>query len=261
MPKFAYGYKKDPEDARDFIFAATYSPERLPAQADHLIHMPSVRNQGHTLACCGFAERTQLEHMQRWNNDVMWEISPLFIYSMARQDDGTFPEDGGTHPRSVCKAAATYGVTQEADWPFDENNIGVAPTDSAKAKALSFKSLRYERVVLDPQHIQSAIWRGFTVVCGITVKSSFESQAVASDGMVPFPAPDEPVLGGHAIVLHGFDNNRKTLEGDYGMYHCQNSWGADWGENGHFWLPYKYVHSIGLTGDLWTVYAVSPQIS
>ncbi len=257
MADFFYGYKPDPEDQRDYMFSATYAVEELPAQADHLIHMPPVRDQSQMSSCTGFAERTQLEHMQRFKGE-MWEISPLFIYNMARIEDGTFPSDGGSYLRTACKVAAKYGVPKESDFPYDLSKVTLEPPPEVKSKALGFKSLRYERIQVAPQYIQSAIWRGFTVVAGITVKSSFESQQVASSGMVPYPQPDEPTVGGHAFVIHGYDNTRKTLEGDLGMYHCQNSWGTGWGENGHFWMPYHYIHNYALTGDLWAVYEVSP---
>jgi C1A family cysteine protease len=33
----------------------------------------------------------------------------------------------------------------------------------------------------------------------------------------------------------------------------RNSWGADWGQNGYFSMPYEYLTDPHLASDLWTV--------
>jgi C1A family cysteine protease len=33
----------------------------------------------------------------------------------------------------------------------------------------------------------------------------------------------------------------------------RNSYGADWGMQGHFWLPYPYALDPKLAGDFWTL--------
>lgn len=42
---------------------------------------------------------------------------------------------------------------------------------------------------------------------GIAVYESFESQEVARTGEVPMPKPDEKMLGGHAILCCGYNDD------------------------------------------------------
>jgi C1A family cysteine protease len=56
----------------------------------------------------------------------------------------------------------------------------------------------------------------------------------------------ETLLGGHAILLVGFDD--KTM-----VFKFQNSWSSSWGDRGNGYLPYNYVLSSSLTYDLCTI--------
>ena len=69
---------------------------------------------------------------------------------------------------------------------------------------------------------------------GIAVYESFESQEVARTGEVPMPGPDEKMLGGHAILCCGYNDDSQRVT-------CLNSWSAGWGDKGYFTLPYKYI--------------------
>ena len=76
------------------------------------------------------------------------------------------------------------------------------------------------------------------MVCGIQVFESFQN--VSSDGLVPVPQSGEKLLGGHAIVLVGFDESKQLVE-------FRNSWGDGWGDYGYGWLPYAYFDRDSVT--------------
>ena len=44
---------------------------------------------------------------------------------------------------------------------------------------------------------------------------------------------NEKLLGGHTVAVVGFDDN-------YGFL-VRNSWGIDWGIEGHCFIPYEYI--------------------
>jgi C1A family cysteine protease len=56
----------------------------------------------------------------------------------------------------------------------------------------------------------------------------------------------EQLLGGHAILLIGYDDKTKVFK-------FQNSWGVGWGDKGYGYIPYDYVLDNNLAFDLCTV--------
>jgi len=97
---------------------------------------------------------------------------------------------------------------------------------------------------------------GLPSIFGFTVYSSI-SQA-SSTGKIPFPTPGEQIVGGHAIIAAGYDDNMKIKNSNgggveiTGAFLIRNSWGAGWGDGGYGWLPYEYVRR-GLAVDWWSL--------
>ena len=85
---------------------------------------------------------------------------------------------------------------------------------------------------------------GYPFVFGFTVYESFESQKVARTGIANMPAKKERTIGGHAVMAVGFDQSEKR-------FLVRNSWGAKWGKDGYFTMPYEYVET--LADDFWTI--------
>jgi len=63
------------------------------------------------------------------------------------------------------------------------------------------------------------------------------------------PAKGEKVVGGHAVLCVGYDDAAQRFT-------VRNSWGAKWGMNGYFTMPYAYMTSSGLASDFWMLKTV-----
>ncbi len=82
--------------------------------------------------------------------------------------------------------------------------------------------------------IREALFAKYPVIFGMTVYQSFESDAVAKSGIVPMPAADEAIVGGHCMVITGYEHG-------YQLFIVRNSWGMDWGIDGQCLIPYDYL--------------------
>jgi C1A family cysteine protease len=55
-----------------------------------------------------------------------------------------------------------------------------------------------------------------------------------ADVSLPHPADAGDVVGGHAVLLVGYDLNSR-------LWRVRNSWGTGWGEGGYAWLPWAWT--------------------
>jgi C1A family cysteine protease len=58
------------------------------------------------------------------------------------------------------------------------------------------------------------------------------------------PGHHEKVVGGHCVVLVGYDDSHK-------QFIVRNSWGTGWGQAGYFMMPYQYLTNARLASDFW----------
>ena len=87
---------------------------------------------------------------------------------------------------------------------------------------------------------------GYPFILGFSVYESFETLAVAAGGHAPMPNPTETLLGGHAVLAVGYEDDKQ-------WFLMRNSWGTRWGLAGYFTLPYDYLLDANLSDDFWTI--------
>lgn len=247
MTQRTYGWRPDKPDQRDFQFKVTrHAVSKLPSKLTLRPFMPPVYDQGQLGSCTANASGAAMEFLAIMaKKDYM--PSRLFIYYNERAIEGTIGEDAGAEIRDGIKALNKKGVCDETAWPYDIDQFTIKPTPTAFKAALKHKISRYERV--DPSsitNIRAAIGSGCPVIFGFTVYESFESAKVAKTGIVTMPRKAEKAIGGHAVLIVGYDHpNRRVI--------VRNSWGADWGQGGYFTMPYAYVTNPNLSDDFWLI--------
>jgi C1A family cysteine protease len=234
----------DLRDARLKIDAVTSLPSSVDLSTAP--DMPPIYDQGQLGSCTGNAIAGAVDYDNHKITGTFWTPSRLWIYYQERVIEGTVAQDAGAQIRDGIKSVAQLGVCPETDWPYDISTFAQAPPKKDYTDALKDRAVSYQAVTQDLFGMKSVIASGLPIVFGFTVYESFESPAVASSGIVPMPAPNEQIVGGHAVVLVGYDDA-------VDRFRVRNSWGTSWGQKGYFEMPYLYVTSGSLASDFWVV--------
>jgi C1A family cysteine protease len=255
MAKHKYNLIRDPYDSRDLKYALSMEPAQV-AQAAPLVSdlrgsCSPIENQGQTSSCTGHAIVGALEYDEIVQGETLIPLSRLFVYYNERLVEGMEFADSGACIRDGIKTIAQYGVCSEALWPFSEAAVLQKPSDEAYQDALKHKAIEYRRV----DQTQEALLHCLgidkrPIIVGIQIFESFESELTAATGVVSMPKPQEQLLGGHAVLIVGYDSTRQ-------VFFMRNSWGTSWGMGGYFELPFSYILNPELAADLWTVSKIS----
>jgi len=99
--------------------------------------------------------------------------------------------------------------------------------------------------------MKSCLASGYTFVAGFAVHASFEKNNWLATGAMPTPSAAEPVLGGHAVLFFGYDDDRKAFQ-------ARNSWGQQWCQGGNFWFPYQTAADPNVLWDAWMQHLGKP---
>jgi C1A family cysteine protease len=234
-----YGWRRDLPDKRDKLFETNYllSVEKP---------VDKIYNQGELGSCTANAIACAIQFDEIKQNLDSQVPSRLFIYYNERDMEGNIDNDTGASLRDGVKCINKIGYCNETQWPYDIQKFTEKPEQSCYDYARKHKSLSYKKVQQDETHIKSVLNMGFPIVFGISVYESFESEEVAKTGIVPLPEKTEKMLGGHAIVIVGYDQEKR-------LFIFRNSWGEHWGDKGYGYLPFEYVCDKDLASDFWVV--------
>jgi C1A family cysteine protease len=243
-----FGWKKDVLDERDFKFDhLKFSILQLPEKIDLSTKLNSVYSQGTLGSCTANAISSAIDYHRKLQNKPFINPSRLFIYYNERAIEGTIKEDAGAFIRDGIKTLSKDGVCDETLWPYDISKFTKKPLSKCYKEAQKIKAVKYERI--DNKNLnalKTALSQGFPIIFGFTVFESFESEIVAKTGIVPMPKLNEPNLGGHAVLLIGYDSKTR-------LFKVRNSWGENWGDKGNFYIPFEFLTNENLASDFWSL--------
>lgn len=256
-----YGWKRDLPDFRDLRYKTIhkYSIQDLPPSVDLRSKCSPVENQNQLGSCTSFALAGALEFLEEQSlvtkiaspeilaPNAYQSFSHLFIYYNERDAEGDPLEDGGGQLRDGIKTLASLGCCTENVWPYDESKVFVKPLEQAYNEALQHKITSYYRVDnTNLYELKHALSQGFPITFGFSVFSYFESQNMATCGILNVPESNEECLGGHAVLMVGYDDSDR-------MFWVRNSWG-NWGPFlGYFKMSYDYACNPNLADDFWVI--------
>jgi C1A family cysteine protease len=242
---YSYGWKPDLPDKRDLVYKSTGV---ITPRVDLRSQCPPIYNQLQLGSCTANAIAGAIEFDFGKEKHLDFIPSRLFIYFNERKIENSIDSDSGAMIRDGIKTVASDGVCDERLWPYNIKKFKKEPCKKCYTLAEQDIVEKYERLLTIDDY-KNALSEGYPFIFGFTVYESFESIDVANTGIVPMPKADERVLGGHAVLGVGLDDNK-------GYFIVRNSWGPTWGDRGYFYLPYDYFTPT-LTDDFWVVYTVS----
>jgi len=233
----------------------------VPAAIDLRAWCSPVENQGSLGSCTANAAVGLVEYMERRAYGRYIDASRLFLYKATR-DLLHWTGDTGAYLRSTMGALALFGVPPEEYWPYQIAAFDQEPSAFCYSFAQNYQAISYYR--LDPPGITPAalltrikanLVAGLPSIYGFTVYSSIVQ--AGTSGHIPYPGPGEKVLGGHAMVVIGYDDNLQITNTNTGTTSkgallVRNSWGTGWGDHGYGALPYDYVMNR-LAVDFWSM--------
>ena len=163
--------------------------------------------------------------------------SHQFIYYNERLIEGDVDQDNGAMVSTGAQVLAQYGFCDEVLWPYTSTDVYTKPSDDCYNEALNHK-ISTSYTLSGQAEILHCLASGFPVVCGINVFEELESQQVAETGILLDPADASQSIGGHCVILSGFDSSKQ-------QFLIRNSWGANWALNGYFWCSFNYINIYG----------------
>ena len=253
LEKTKFGWKPDLPDHRDFTYSQAGGLSTKITKLPTICEIPTtffspVEDQRSLGSCTANAAASLIEYMQKRAKGVHVDVSRLFLYKVTRKLMGEVG-DTGAYLRDTMKAMRLFGALPEEYWPYDTVTYEAEPTAYQYAIAGNFKSVSYFRVDQGGLNstdlmleIKSRIFKKLPLMFGFTCFSSLNT---AIDGNIPFPTSNERVIGGHAVALIGYNDERKAFK-------IRNSWGTQWGDKGYGYLPYEYLNQ-GLMTDIWGI--------
>jgi C1A family cysteine protease len=240
-----YGWKRDLPSISDRMFRVM-APTSL-TEIDLSPGFPDCYDQGQLGSCVGNGSAGLVQYTRR-----MMGLGPdfipsrLFIYWIARALEGTTQEDSGAQIRDAITELLKRGVPPETDWPYDVAKYNMKPPHLAWADGGLHTIVGASKVPQDLDAMKSVIASKHPIVFGFTVYPYFESQDMATSGILQMPDPSDQPVGGHCTVIVGFNDVTQ-------MFRVRNSWGPAWGQNGYFDMPYAYATNPNLASDFWAV--------
>jgi len=209
-------------------------------------HMPPVYDQGNLGSCTAQVLCAAYDFVKP--GDFMG--SRLFLYYNERVLGNDVSNDSGATMGDGIKSITTHGLCRENLWPYDIKEFATKPPDHCYEAALADKALKVYNVPKSLKEMQATLASGLPFVAGMRIYSSFESGPVTKTGIASMPRPKDKMLGGHAVLVCGYDNKSRR-------WIIRNSWGTSWGDKGYFYLPYKYLLRPNLASDFWAIEAAS----
>lgn len=244
---------KDQDDHRDLVFDhSQHSKVKHAAPPAAVDLRPSesfpIYNQGRIGSCTANALAAAFHFEQLRQGINGFSPSRLFVYYNERVLEGKTSRDTGASLRDGIKVLHKLGVCDESMWPYEAWRMAQRPREECYKAAQANRCLKYARVEQNLDALRACLAAGYPFVFGFQIFCDFIVGDVSATGVMTIP-PRGHSHGGHAVQACGYDDERR-------VFIVRNSWGEDWGDRGHFYMPYDFIVHPQLCFDFWVIHFV-----
>ncbi len=211
-----------------------------------------IQDQGSEESCVGFsgAAATSCYFINEEKQPPI-QLSTTFLWTEAKSKEGTLSQNVGVQIPDALAILVTQGIcpaTQDPDTAIDEVQL---PSDqaiqAAKAYIIPANSVVSLPEPSAPNFLSVAtqlltqnhpIWMGIQLfeASNWFVKEWETIVDGQWEGQIVMPGSSDSSIGGHAILIVGFDGTNFIF---------RNSWGTGWGKGGYGFIPQAYLCQHG----------------
>lgn len=205
-------------------------------------YVPRANNQGRAGSCVGqavgyggvttmWAIQQNISNKSQITRDA---FSALYIYNQINK----WGCDGGSTFTDAFTLLQEKGTIRIKDFEVNErDNCDLSP--STKFNLVSQKIESYDRLfnINDSKDdkvnvTRRALLSNKPVLVGIETTVEMKNVHIKNNSFYFKPLESSPKIGGHAMLVVGFDDTTETFE-------LLNSWGESWGNNGFCYMTYQ----------------------
>ena len=258
--KFGLGCLPEPKGAFSGVAKYSINPAKLKnlrAMVDNSTsaYFPPIRSQGSQGSCSAWASTYYyLGYLQRqdknWTADDNSQLmSPAYSYNQLRSDS-----DGSTIS-DYMRFFTRLGACTWSDMPYNASDDNTQPQENDFRNAAEFRTLgwSYFHATTDDELaiLKSHLNDGNIAVTSMSIYANMiftDSSGTEHEYGYSFVPGNANVLtgnsgsymGGHAITIVGYDDDKAYGNGNKGAFKIANSWGTSWGNSGFFWVSYEF---------------------
>lgn len=220
---------------------------------DHELHkevdlrpfVSRIRNQVNLRSCSGEAVVGAYEILLKKQYPEQYKnLSPLFVFYNAKLYEGRRPVfDAGVYIKDAIRSVKHFGICSEDIWPHSQQAVTFNPTEESYLDAKKRKIKTYS-MIKEFDDIIDALSNDIPVISAIKTYSNFTKLGWDGSSYLAVPGQKDFLIGGHAVVLVGYDINKEHLI-------AKNSFGPAWGNDGYFYIPFEYAKTHFL--DSWII--------
>ncbi len=222
--------------------------------------LTAITNQAECGVCWAFAAYGAYEGSVSADNQGVYDFSEQHLrYQNGSTLTNNDPCSGGNLPMVTSYLARGAGPVSEASDPYDLSSDNSSNADAEPIRYVdniievplrdidNKRDIDYLKDIIQNKHkplyVSIQVGNG---TAGETGESVWDDDSTSyfcqkdSDGNGCNP--------NHAVVIVGWDDDYEA-QGQTGAFIVRNSWGADWGQNGYFYVPYN-DESIALNGTI-----------